>query len=162
SGVGYVLVESGGTLATQYTVYLGQEDGSLGSVTVTGADSAWSSGGTICLGGCDGSSTAIGIVTVTDGGVVQVDNGSGRIEVARFALSTGIITIGAAEGEAAVAAGIIQAGELNLGSGNGSLIFNHTGTGHGFAVPISGAGEIRQIAGTTNFSGNNTAFIGAT
>ncbi len=153
---GHVLVEDGGTLSTG-TGYLGQYDGSLGTVTVTGTGSTWSSDYEIYVGGTDeGPYSATGILTVTDGGHVNVDNGGSQLVVTTGAGIVGTVNIGADKDSAAAGAGTIQASSIVFGAGDASLVFNHTDPAYNFSTPISGNGEVRQIAGTTIFTGTNT------
>ena len=156
SGVGHISVENGGVLSTAGTGYVGQYNGSLGTVAVTGAGSVWNNGSRIYVGGISGNYSATGIVTIAEGGVVKADNGAREVYVGNGLGATGIVNIGAAEGDVATAAGTLQAKSLIFGTGNSFLVFNHTDTGYNFSVPISGTGEVRQISGTTILSGANS------
>jgi T5SS/PEP-CTERM-associated repeat protein/autotransporter-associated beta strand protein len=154
--VGHLLVENGGVFNTTYDGYLGQYDGSFGTVTVTGADSAWNTGYNIMVGGAGGASTATGILTISDGGLVSAGAGGSQIHVAPDIGNTGVVNIGAAEGDAAVAAGTLLASSVVLGQGDASLVFNHTDNAYSFSTPIAGIGQVSQLAGTTILSGVNT------
>ncbi|MFQ1702947.1 autotransporter domain-containing protein, partial [Loktanella agnita] len=68
---------------------------------------------------------------------------------------------GAAAGDAAVAAGTLEASTVVFGAGTGKLVFNHTDTDYQFAPVISGAGSVAVHAGTTEFAGNH-AYSGGT
>ena len=70
---------------------------------------------------------------------------------------TGILNIGGAEGQAAAAAGFLDAATLTLGGGAGRLNFNHLDTDYEFAAAMSGAGSINQVSGDTNLTGNSAA-----
>ena len=135
---------------------------SVGTVTITGAGSTWTNSGSLIVGDNSstvtnftgtGGGTATGTLTVTNGGAVS---SSGAIEVALNAGSTGAINIGAADGQAAAAPGTISAPAIVFGAGNGTIVFNHTGTSYGFAVPIQGPGSVIVDSGTTIFTATNT------
>lgn len=154
SGTGHLLIENGGSL-TASSGHLGQYDGSLGTLTVTGTGSLYDVN-YLDIGGTGGGSySATGILTIANNGVVDVDS---AIRIAEFVGTTGIVNIGAAEGDAAQAAGIIQSNgyELRFGAGSASLVFNHTDNAYSFSTPITGTGQLRQLAGTTILSGANT------
>jgi fibronectin-binding autotransporter adhesin len=102
-----------------------------------------------------------GTLTVADGGTVSVGtNGGGTVTVAHLAGSTGTLAIGAAPGDAAVAAGTVQAGAVHFGDGTGKLVFNHIGNPDGsavtFAPTISGRGSVSHLAGTTILTAAST------
>ena len=76
---------------------------------------------------------------------------------------SGVLNIGAARGDAAVAAGsIVNSNTINLGT-YGSLVFNHTDLGYVFASPITGSGAVYQenAGSTTILTGNNDSFGGS-
>lgn len=156
TGVGHIFIEDGGTLTTPYSTYMSQYNGSLGTVTVTGSGSTWNSNYEINLGGAEGNYDATGILTIADDGLVNINNGNRNLNVAKSTGSTGTLNIGAAEGDAAVAAGSLQAKSVVFGAGDGTLVFNHTETDYTFAPSISGNGGVHQLAGTTNLSGSNS------
>ena len=94
--------------------------------------------------------TVDGALTVATGGrviadVVRVDAGSG----------SGVVNIGAVQGSAAVAPGMLDTPNVDLGP-QGSLVFNHTGGDYPFAPAITGAGDVHQLAGTTVLTAANT------
>ncbi|MEQ8326901.1 MAG: autotransporter-associated beta strand repeat-containing protein [Parvibaculum sp.] len=156
TGVGHIFIEDGGTLTTPYSTYMSQYNGSLGTVTVTGSGSTWNSTYEVNLGGAEGNYNATGILTIADDGLVNINNGNRNLNVAKSAGSTGTLNIGAAEGDAAVAAGSLQAKNVVFGAGDGTLVFNHTETDYTFAPSISGNGGVHQLAGTTILSGSNS------
>lgn len=160
SGAGHIRVEDGGLL-TSVGGYLSQYDGSLGTVTVTGAGSTWNSWSETNLGGSEGNYDATGILTISEEGHVNINAGISDLRVAHSSGSTGTLIIGAAEGEDATGAGSFQARGVVFGAGDGTLVFNHTDTGYVFSTPVSGSGEVRQLAGTTILSGTNT-YVGRT
>ncbi|MCE8022378.1 hypothetical protein HOP51_20035, partial [Halomonas sp. MCCC 1A11036] len=104
--------------------------------------------------------TSSGALTVTDGGHVDLDNGTGSAILGFAANSEGILNIGAAEGAAAGAAGTFGARTLQFGEGTGRLVFNHTNeSGHAFATGMESTGDggndfIEHLAGTTLLTGD--------
>lgn len=158
-GTGSLTISDGG-MVTSAHAYIGYEVGSEGRVLVTGQGSEWRAGGNINVG-----DYGTGSLTVQNGGKVNVGDGAGGtgngvINVAVQDLSSGTVNIGAASGAPAAAAGVIEAAEIRFGAGDGSLIFNHTGTSN-FAPMITGGGEVRHESGTTLLTAQNT-YTGAT
>ena len=74
--------------------------------------------------------------------------------------SIGTLNIGAAVGQAATAPGTLSAASVNLGSGNGQIVFNHTSANYTFAPVIIGSGAgtrtVRVEAGTTILTATST------
>lgn len=94
--------------------------------------------------------------------LVNYFGGSGTLYIAKDAGSTGIINIGAAQGQAAQAIGAIDAAAIRFGAGTGTLVFNHTSTdGYIPLLPqlISGAGSsnILHLAGVTRLTDVETS-----
>ncbi|GMV63753.1 MAG: hypothetical protein AMXMBFR74_29200 [Parvibaculum sp.] len=154
---GHLTIENGGTVNSGSSTYVGRASGSSGYATVTGENSLWSvSGSSLRIAGESVNDTAYGSVTLSDSGVLRVNGGSGTVVVGNAANSTAFLNIGAAEGDAAAAAGSVEAGNISLGNGDGTLVFNHTETDYTFAPSISGNGDVHQLAGTTILSGSNS------
>src|SRR5690606_1935697 len=95
-------------------------------------------------------------------GVVRVGGGGSAVDVGLNAAGSGVLSIGAAAGDAATAAGTLEAGEVRFGAGAGSLVFNHTETAYDFDALITGAGQIHVLAGLTTLTNDLTAFTGDT
>jgi fibronectin-binding autotransporter adhesin len=129
---------------------------STARVLVSGVGSTFSSFGALSVGGANSTNASI---TLTDGGRLSV---GGSFALANGSGSTGILNIGGAEGQAAAAAGMLDAATLAFGGGTGELVFNHTDVDYRFGTAVSGAGTIRQIAGDTNLTGNSAGFAGTT
>ncbi|PKQ02676.1 MAG: hypothetical protein CVT73_17630, partial [Alphaproteobacteria bacterium HGW-Alphaproteobacteria-12] len=154
SSTGHLTIQNGGTVNSGSSTLVGRASGSSGYITVTGENSLWSVSSSLRIAGDSTSSmTAFGSVTLSDSGILR---SSGNIIIGNAANSTAFLNIGAAEGDAAVAAGSVDAGNVVFGAGNGELVFNHTETDYIFSQNISGVGEVRQIAGTTNLTGSNS------
>ncbi|MCW8127603.1 autotransporter-associated beta strand repeat-containing protein [Microbulbifer halophilus] len=161
-GAGTLTISAGGVVTSARGV-VGDEANSTGTVTVTGPGARWSMNTGLAgedpppgalLIGAEGT----GSVTVADGGLVSASNG---ITIAQAAGATGTLNIGAAAGQAAAAAGDLQAPTVAFGAGTGTINFNHTSSDHIFAPAISGTGSVNQLAGTTTLTGNNS-YKGAT
>ncbi|MEO9340327.1 autotransporter domain-containing protein [Mesorhizobium sp. SB112] len=160
-GTGTLTVEDGGVVGNTIGL-VGVGSNALGTVAVTGAGSAWTNSGSLYIG-----RSGAGALTVSDGGSVSSDNGTGLVEIAQNPGSTGTINIGSAAGDAAVAAGTLFAHEVRFGAGNGTLVFNHTGSfaggaAHGFLPAITGTGTIDHLAGDTSLLTDSLGFGGTT
>ena len=97
-----------------------------------------------------------GTLTIRNGGSVSAST----MFIAVQAGSIGTLNIGAAVGQAATAPGTLSAASVNLGSGNGQIVFNHTGANYIFAPVIIGSGAgtrtVRVEAGTTILTATST------
>ncbi|PSM16685.1 autotransporter domain-containing protein [Nitratireductor sp. StC3] len=142
----------GGGMVTSTTGRLGNIAGSDGEVLIAGTGSSWTNTGAMSVG-----HSGTGELTLSDDGTLDVD---GTLTIASAGGSTGTLNIGAAEGDAAAAPGIIDAGAINFGSGTGEIVFNHTGTNYTFAPGISGNGTLTFEAGHTILSGDSSGFAG--
>ncbi|MFC6446733.1 autotransporter outer membrane beta-barrel domain-containing protein [Shinella zoogloeoides] len=151
SSIGTTVVSGGGNVEAG-AVYLGFNATGSGSLDVTGSNSRVTSAYGMIIG-----YFGDGLVTVGDGGTLALGP---TIQIANKSGSSGTLNIGAAEGQAAAAAGGVQAGTLVFGAGAGELVFNHTDTGYNFAPKISGNGSIRQISGVTRLLGDSSGFTG--
>ncbi|KJS11735.1 MAG: hypothetical protein VR78_12555 [Hoeflea sp. BRH_c9] len=152
SGTGALTIEDGGTVFnTQGTI--GAHTGSSGAVTVSGAGASWQNSASLRVG-----LVGNGTLTVADGGVVSAL----AMEVANNDTSTGTLSIGAAAGDAAVAAGAVETDTITFGAGNGALVFNHTAIDYLFDPALSGSGHVNHFAGTTILTGDSAGFSGAT
>jgi outer membrane autotransporter protein len=155
TGTGTVTIADG-AYARGATVAVGVDEGSTGTLTVTGqgtilevvANAAQGSPGNFRAG-----SSGTGTVTVSDGGLIKAAN---QISIASFGTSVGVLNIGAAEGADAAAAGYLDGGALGVvfGEGDATLVFNHTDTNYVFDQVMSGSGAtIKHLAGTTRMTG---------
>lgn len=154
NGAGSLTVSNGGAVSVAGNTVLGYQPGSVGTATVTGANSTWTSSSDMDVG-----RAGSGALTIANGGVVSV---AGAVTLATMAGSVGTLNIGSAAGSAAVAPGTLSAATVAFGLGDGTINFNHTGTGYAFGTAISGAGTINQIAGATILTADSSAFTGAT
>ncbi|PRD40344.1 hypothetical protein C5748_27540, partial [Phyllobacterium phragmitis] len=114
-----------------------------------------------------GIGSKTGTLTIADGGVVNVNSGSGTTHLAKNSDIGGILNVGAAAGDTAVAAGTLNAATLAFGDGIGTLNFKHTGTNYNFdaAITMSGVNTfatINHVAGVTNLTADSSGFAGDT
>ncbi|MFN3538265.1 MAG: autotransporter-associated beta strand repeat-containing protein, partial [Brevundimonas sp.] len=150
SGSGTLQIANGGRVRNGYGL-LGHFAGSTGSATVTGADSVWENSEELYVG-----RSGEGTLEIAGGGTVSVNSGLRVVWLASLAGSTGVLNIGAAAGEAAVAAGTLQAAEVRFGQGTSkTLNFNHTGTDYVFAPRITGTGVVNVYSGQTTLAANS-------
>lgn len=171
---GTLTVDDGGTVDN--TLSLIGRNGGNAIIVVTGGGSHWTSGtlavgytgtgaflvedgGTVTsenviVGGESGSA---GTLTLASGGTVSDDSG---VILAQTGTS-GTLNIGAAAGDAAAAAGVLDTPTLAFGAGTGTLVFNHTGS-VGFTPVLQGTGTITHQAGNTRLTADSSGFSGAT
>ncbi len=149
-GEGDLTVSDGGAVEA-YRLYIGNDEGSVGTVVVTGEGSSITTEHRLYVG-----SYGSGSLTVSDGAVVTAE----RINIAYLEGASGVLNIGAAAGDAAVAAGTIDTGEIYIGMDTGRLVFNHTDVDYELASAISGTGEIQHLAGHSTLTGDSSAYTG--
>ncbi|MES5097685.1 autotransporter domain-containing protein [Agrobacterium sp. BA1120] len=143
SGKGTILQKAGETILS------GHSSDFTGTMSVQG--------GTLNVRGELGGKTTI------EGGDLTLSNG-GRV-TGDVTVSSGVLNIGAAEGEKAAEAGFIG-GNVTISGGN--LVFNHTDIDYNFytdinnSSPSNNVGMIKQIAGVTTLSGHENSFNGVT
>ena len=159
-GSGILVVESGATL-TSDSGYLGFERQSNGTAMINGEGSRWDST-LFVLGTYDDTQ---GTLVVSNGGVASAGE-DGEFQLGYTENASGTIVIGAASGEEALGAGLIEGARLVFGEGSGHLVFNHTGLPDGedlrFAPDLTGAGTILHENGVTYLDGDGSAFSGMT
>lgn len=151
-GRGTLSVTDGGSV-TGYRLYIGNEAGSEGKVTLSGSGSQIRMDSNLYVG-AEGK----GELTLSDGAQIH----AAAVKVGYLAGSTGVLNIGAAAGEAAAAAGTIDAAQIVLGDGDSRLVLNHTTAGYVLAPDIVGNGQVIVSSGENTFTGNNTYAGGTT
>jgi outer membrane autotransporter protein len=156
AGSGALAITDGGEVSNTLG-FIGVDIGSTGAVTVTGAGSLWANSQDLTVG-----FSGAGALAIADGGIVRAGGGAGLVYLTRDAGSFGVLSIGAAAGEAAVGAGTLEAAEVRFGDGAGALVFNHTETAYDFDAVITGTGQIGVLAGVTTLTGDSSAFAGDT
>ena len=147
NSTGMLTITNGGTVENQYG-YIGYSAGSTGTVTVDGTGSTWKNVGNLVVG-----SGGTGTLTIrNDATVFGVTPDPTTTIVGTLVGSNGVINIGAASGQTAVAPGTLLT-DYVLYTGSGRIVFNHTASNYVFAPFISGSGSVRVEAGTTILTG---------
>ncbi len=154
---GSLSILDGGVVSAGTTMNIATVPGSIVPnfrVLVSGAGSELSAT-TLNLG-----TTGTGILTIADGGSVVVNGGNSALTVGGVdADSNASLNIGGVAGQAAMAAGTLEASAVTLAA-SAEINFNHTETGYVFDIPINGSGAIDQLAGRTIFNADQTGFTG--
>ncbi|WP_315786428.1 MULTISPECIES: autotransporter domain-containing protein [unclassified Bradyrhizobium] len=149
-GGGTVTIRNGAAVSNVFGS-LAIQPGSTGTVTVDGTGSTWTNSADLHVG-----YGGIGALTVSNGASVSAST----MFLAYQPGSVGKLNIGAAVGQAATAPGTLSAASVDLGSGNGEIVFNHTGTNYTFAPVITGSGAgtrtVRVEAGKTILTAAST------
>lgn len=141
-----------GLLFPTSNIMIGSWINSSGVVTVDGNNSELVSSSQILLG-----LRGQGILNVLNGGRVAA---TGSLVIAQNAGSQATVNIGAAEGDAAGVAGVLDVGDVTFGAGTGEMIFNHTDNSYVFDKEIIGNGVLKFVSGTTILTGNSNNFTG--
>ncbi len=136
---------------------IGANFGSVGTVNISGAGSAFNGQRGVWVGVSSQNAT----LNLYDGGSI-----SGRLlEIAQNAGSKGVVNVGGAANGPARAAGRLNVDSIEFnGQGGGSQGVLNLNTTDGVSVraSISGVGTINQIAGRTILTGNGDNFAGVT
>ena len=155
SGTGDATVSDGAIMSAD-KIIVGFDTASSGTLVVDGANSVVKGTSYVMIG-----YTNDGEATISNGGTLKADGARG-VTIAFQTGSNGTLNIGAAAGEAAAAAGHIDAvSGIKFGAGSGQLVLNHTDTDYVLAAPISGTGAVDILSGTTIFSGDSSLFSGS-
>ncbi|WP_178131204.1 autotransporter-associated beta strand repeat-containing protein, partial [Reyranella sp. CPCC 100927] len=164
SGQSTTTVSAGGRVTSSGDVVIGR--GASDTITVTGAGSVWEH---VTASGLIIGWNSSAALTVADGGLFSVINGTGTIVVAQngFPGTSSTLNIGAAAGAPPVAPGTVQAaavqfGPVSFGPAAGAVTFNHTSTDYTFTPAIIGKGAINVLAGTSTLTADSSAFTGTT
>jgi fibronectin-binding autotransporter adhesin len=152
NGTGNLTVSNGGAVSSPI-VLIGSGVVGTGNVTVSGAG-ALLTGNTIFYVGSLGT----GNLTVSNGGTAASTSG---IVIANDPTATGVLSIGAAFGDPAAAPGLLNTPTVTFGTGDGSILFNHTSTNYVFAPVLVGNGLLATAAGTTILTADSSAFTGS-
>jgi T5SS/PEP-CTERM-associated repeat protein/autotransporter-associated beta strand protein len=173
-GTGTLSITNGGTVTNNYWSYVGNNSGSVGTVTVDGPGSSWTDNYNIYVG-----NTGTGTLTISNGGMVTISNGGGTLTLGfnydgdSHTAALGTLNIGASAGNPAAAAGVLNAATVTTGDGTGIVQFNTTagsrspyyftndGTSDGSAVVITGPTQVINTAGYNVLTGQNT-YTGST
>ncbi|WP_167388295.1 hypothetical protein [Ochrobactrum quorumnocens] len=151
-GEGDLMIADGGQV-TGSQISLGSFKGT-GTAIISGEGSAWNGQDGIIVG-----QQSDGKLDIYDGGSIN----DRLLHIAYDNGTTGIVNVGGEVGQSAKAAGNLNVDAIkfnrNGGGSNGVLNFNTT-DGTTVRAAISGKGTINQIAGTTVFTGDNSAYTG--
>ena len=171
-GNGTLSIGDGGYVSSGLT-RIGTMSYGVGIANLSGAGSRWDVTGDLEIGFGSPLNYGNGTVNLVNGALLSIGtNGTGTIQLAKDGLfpgfgTTGVLNIGAGTDNAAdaLAAGILQAGELRLGAGSATLRFNHTDTSYLFNTKLIGTSStdvIKQVAGTTILTADNTGYTAQT
>jgi subtilase-type serine protease len=161
-GNGTVVV-SDGAYVRAATSAVGVDTGAVGKLTITGPGTIYevlpnTSAGS--PGNFRAGFNGNGTVTVANGALLKAAN---QINIATNNGSVGVLNIGAAEGDAAAAAGNLDGGTLGIafGDGDATLVFNHTDTNYVLDQTLSGTGAtIKHLAGVTGLTADSADLEG--
>jgi outer membrane autotransporter protein len=143
-GEGYLTIASGGSVSGRM-LHIGNEAGSFGEVTMSGAGSSINVTNQLSIG-LEGD----GSLAISNGAVIEAD----RIVIAGDAASEGTLTIGAA-------AGAVNTNTVSFGDGTGKIVFDHSDNHYTFAADVDGNGTLEFDSGSTYLTGDYTDFIGS-
>lgn len=142
-GQGTLIVADGGTVSGGM-LHIGNEVGSSGTVTVTGAGSNLDITNRLSIG-LDGT----GSLTLSQGATIS----AGRIVIADGANSQGTLTLG-------TGAGAVTTTTVSFGDGTGKIVFDHGSSHYTFAADVEGNGTLEFDSGSTYLTGDYTDFVG--
>ena len=145
---GTLIIQAGGKLGSTMT-----DEASIAgnaAVVVTGTGSAWIVNSLVV------GSRGAGSLTISDGGLVMARSAVAPVVAGSAGGGVGRINIGAAEGSAAAPAGSLAAASVSLASSDSRFVFNHSNLSYSIGLPITGAGGVRQLEGTTVLTGINS------
>ncbi|TWD48950.1 outer membrane autotransporter protein [Agrobacterium vitis] len=151
-GTGNLTVSNGGMVSGE-RLYIGNEVGSEGTVTLNGHDTRLQMNNNLYVG-----SEGTGTLTLSDDAQIS----AATIKIGYLNGSTGTLNVGAASGQTAAAAGTINTSEIVLGAGASKLVLNHTSNSFGLSANITGSGQVNQLNGITILTGANTYTGGTT
>ena len=153
AGESTLRVSDGGAVRNNNSI-IGNYSSTNSSVEVTGTGSTWVSSGELTVGE-DGD----GALTISEDATVSVSRAT---LLGSKSTGSGILNIGAAAGDAAVGAGVLNTATVTFGPGTGTINFNHTDTDYIFIPQIVGNGAVHQLSGTTILSTTNSGYTGGT
>ncbi|MET3598301.1 autotransporter outer membrane beta-barrel domain-containing protein [Martelella mangrovi] len=151
-------------------LYIGTFGGGRGAVVATGAGTSLAVEYLAVGNRGEEDDRASATLTIADGAQVTASEEALITRDSNYGgWTSGTINIGAAEGEAAAAAGTLNADNgVHFGYGDANLVFNHTETDYDFSHVMTNSdvdtasASIRQVAGVTELSGNSGSFTGST
>jgi outer membrane autotransporter protein len=150
---GGTLTISNGGVVSDVNGIIASSSVATGTVTVTGANSAWNNSGNVTVGDA-GTAT----LNVNNGGAVS----AATMTIANQAGSIGTVNVGADALSPAAASGALNIGTIAFGAGTGTLVLNYTDLNYILTPDITGNGTIQVLSGTTHYAANGSAFTGTT
>lgn len=147
---GNLTISNGGVVTSALGSLGGNDTNAIGTAIVSGSGSQWNASA-IDVGNGD-----VGILTIANDGVVNVNFGNGTVRLGVLGTGNGTLNIGSVSGDAAAAAGTLNAAAVSFGSGAGRIVFNHNESAYNFASNISGGGSLLVEDGVTALTGTNT------
>jgi len=139
-GAGTLAIANGGRLSSDIEAYIGDVTGSTGMVTVDGAASKWTNGGSLTVG-----HQGVGSLDVSSGGVVQSVNGYVGLQAG----SSGSVTVAGAQSDWDIS-GVLHIGSVGTGMvtvsdggelrANSEILVNRFAAGNGTLL-VTGAGS---------------------
>ncbi|EHN6806663.1 autotransporter outer membrane beta-barrel domain-containing protein [Salmonella enterica] len=153
-GSGRLITSKGGTVHSESTISIGNQEESGTYDNLLQIDGKWStvSAGELIKVGLLGKGTAV----VSNNGTLNAP----EIDIAVYEGASGELAIGARVGEDAATAGTIDVKQIIFGSGNGALTLNHTSNDFSLNADISGSGTINALSGVSALHGDNSAYQG--
>jgi outer membrane autotransporter protein len=150
---GGTLTISNGGVVSDVNGIIASSSVATGTVTVTGANSAWINSGNVTVGDA-GTAT----LNVNNGGTASATT----MTIANQAGSIGTVNVGADALSAAASSGALNVGTLAFGAGIGKLVLNYTDLNYILTPNITGNGTIQVLSGTTHYAADGSAFSGTT
>ncbi|KPC54154.1 autotransporter outer membrane beta-barrel domain-containing protein [Amantichitinum ursilacus] len=146
---GLLSISNGAAVTSAQTVIAASAASANSAALVTGSGSRLDAGNTLAIG-----QSAVGTLVLQQGATVNV--GSGGTQLGSNAGARGTLVIGAAAGQAAVAAGTFNSSTITGGAGQGEIVFNHTDADYAMGSRISGNIAVNALAGHTTLTANNS------
>jgi len=150
---GGTLTISNGGVVSDVNGVIASSSVATGTVTVTGANSAWNNSGSVTVG-----DAGTAILNINNGGAVSATT----LTIANQAGSIGTVNVGADALSAAAPSGALNVGTVAFGAGTGKLVLNYTDLNHILTPDITGNGTIQILSGTTHYAADGSGFTGAT
>jgi autotransporter-associated beta strand protein/T5SS/PEP-CTERM-associated repeat protein len=138
---------NGGTV-TGWDDRIGNQSGSVGTATVSSG--TWNNAGSLYVGYGNGT------LNLTGSGVVTIANGTGILNLAAGAGSSGILNIGMGG-----TAGTLNTAAVTGNSGTATVNFNHTGS-YTFAPQLQGALSVNKLGSGTTILNASNSYTGPT
>jgi len=153
TGIGALNISGGAQVTNDGYAYVGYAQGSLGTVTIDGAGSTWTSNGPVTvIGGNDFSGPGgTGVVTVRNGGTFNTNDAALGLDTTELAAGTVNVTgVGSTWNAANIYVGYSGTGAINIADGG---VVNSSGS--------MSIGECACSSGTASVSGGSKLNVGS-